>query len=158
MTATKKAKTSLVVSIVSAVLSVATILGLAIGIGNSQITTVKANANDFKNGAITETGKIVESNESAVLKEMATVEDMKIEVDEETCTITYKVAFYDEEENFITATEDLSEDFDVANVPENAKFFRVMVTPNEVDGEAVKLNVFNRAKYLKQITVSYARE
>ena len=41
MTVTKKSKTALILSIASAVVSVLTVIGLAIGIGNSQITTEK---------------------------------------------------------------------------------------------------------------------
>ncbi len=158
MTATKRSKASLVASIVAVVLSVLTVLGIAIGIGNSKITSTKVNRFDYKNGAITETGKVIESNESAVLKSTKTVKDMSIELDEETATITYKVAFYDKDGNFISMTEDQNSDFDLTAVPENATTFNVMITPNEVDGEAVKLDVFNRARYVKQLKISFARE
>ena len=158
MTATKRSKASLVVSIVAVLLSVLTVLGLAIGIGNSKITSTKVKGFDYKNGAINESGKVIESNESAVLKSTKTVKDMSIELDEETATITYKVAFYDEEGNFLSMTEEQNGDFDVTAVPENASTFNVMITPNDVDGDAVKLDVFNRGKYVKQLTISFARE
>lgn len=158
MTATKRSKASLVVSIVAVLLSVLTVLGLAIGIGNSKITSTNVKAFDYKNGAINESGKVIESNESAVLKSTKTVKDMSIELDEETATITYKVAFYDEEGNFLSMTQAQSGDFDVTAVPENASTFNVMITPNDVDGDAVKLDMFNRGKYVKQLKISFARK
>ena len=158
MSVAKRNKASFWLSIVAVAVSVLTVLGLAIGIGNSKITSAKVNSLNYKNGAITETGKVIESNESAVLKEMKTTNGMIIEIDEETATITYKVAFYDKDGNFISMTEEQSSDFDVINVPENATQFNVMITPNEIDGEVVKLDAFNRAKYVKQLKVGYSRE
>ena len=158
MTAVKKSKTSLVVSIVSMLLSVVTVLALAFSLGSSQVTTTSANATMFKNGAINEDGKVIESNLSAVLSEAKTVKDMKIEIDEESAVITYKVAFYDKDGNFISMTDEQVADFDVNEIPQDADTFRVVVTPNEVDGEAVKINSLNRAKYVKQLKVTFARE
>ena len=158
MTAVKKSKTSLVVSIVSMLLSVVTVLALVFSLGSSQVTTTTANATMFKNGAINEDGKVIESNLSAVLSEAKTVKDMKIEIDEESAVITYKVAFYDKDGNFISMTDEQVADFDVNEIPQDADTFRVVVTPNEVDGEAVKINSLNRAKYVKQLKVSFARE
>ncbi|MBO5850951.1 MAG: hypothetical protein J6R29_01300 [Clostridia bacterium] len=158
MTAVKKSKTSLVVSIVSMLLSVVTILALVFSLGSSQVTTTTANATMFKNGAINEDGKVIESNLSAVLSEAKTVKDMNIEIDEESAVITYKVAFYDKDGNFISMTDEQVADFDVNEIPQDADTFRVVVTPNEVDGEAVKINSLNRVKYVKQLKVSFARE
>lgn len=158
MTAVKKSKTSLVVSIVSMLLSVVTVLALVFSLGSSQVTTTTANATMFKNGAINEDGKVIESNLSAVLSEAKTVKDMKIEIDEESAVITYKVAFYDKDGNFISMTDEQVADFDVNEIPQDADTFRVVVTPNEVDGEAVKINSLNRAKYVKQLKVTFARE
>ena len=158
MTVVKKSKTSLVVSIVSMLLSVVTVLALVFSLGSSQVTTTTANATMFKNGAINEDGKVIESNLSAVLSEAKTVKDMKIEIDEESAVITYKVAFYDKDGNFISMTDEQVADFDVNEIPQDADTFRVVVTPNEVDGEAVKINSLNRAKYVKQLKVSFARE
>ena len=158
MTAVKKSKTSLVVSIVSMLLSVVTILALVFSLGSSQVTTTTANATMFKNGAINEDGKVIESNLSAVLSEAKTVKDMNIEIDEESAVITYKVAFYDKDGNFISMTDEQVADFDVNEIPQDADTFRVVVTPNEVDGEAVKINSLNRVKYVNQLKVSFARE
>lgn len=120
---------------------------------NNQTTTTTFGNSDYSINAIDASGKIVESKQS-VVSDMASVEDMKIEINEETATITYKVAFYDEDEKFISMTETLESDFDATTTPENAKYFRVVVTPYQVDGEAVEINIFNQAKYTSQLDVT----
>lgn len=108
-------------------------------------------------GAIDETGKIIESKKSAYMRDSKTTENLTIDIDEETATITYKVAYYDEDEKFISMTESLDEDLDETTIPETAKYFRVLVTPNQVDGEDVTLNLFNKAKYTSQLEISYEK-
>ena len=147
-------KVSLGVAITSIVLAVVTVLGISVGLHNANITSKTMNASDYTVGAITVEGKIVESKLS-VYSDMETVEGLEIELDSETATVTYKVAFYDEDGKFLSITGEQTGDFDNENVPENAKSFRIIITPYEVDGEAVKLNVFNKAEYIKQVTVRF---
>lgn len=155
MTATKKSKAALLISVATLVITLITALGLILGFTNAQQTTETVTPSMYARGAISATGKIVESNESLYLEDMQTVSSMKIELDEETATISYKVVFYDKDGKFISMTESYKSDYDVKGVPETAEFFRVVITPNEVDGEAVKLNIFNTSKYAKQLTVSF---
>lgn len=155
MTTTKKSKTALIVSIVAALLSVVTFLGLLLGIGGAQNTTETVNTFMYTRGAITSAGKIVESKESLYMEDMQTVSSMKIEIEDENATITYKVAFYDKDKKFLSMSDSTAEDFDILKIPESSCYFRVVITPNEVDGEAVKLNIFNMGKYTKQLSVSY---
>ena len=158
MTKVQKSRSALIVSIVAAVLSAITSLALLIGIVNTGVTTKTLNSFDYKNGAIDTNGKVVESNLSAVSNKAQTVKDMSIEIDEDNAIITYKVAFYDEDGEFVSMTEQKTQDFDVNEIPEAASTFKVVITPNEVDGEAVKLNSINRAKYVNQLKVVFARE
>ena len=158
MSAKKTSKAALFTSIGAIVLAAVTSVAVLFGISAKDVTTKTLNNNDFKIGGLSEVGKVIESKESLVSKDFIEVDGMTIEVDEETATITYDVAFYNEDKEFISTSEANNGDFDVANVPENAKYCKISITPNEVDGEAVKLNVFNQAKYLKQITVTYSIE
>lgn len=148
-------KISLGVAITSILLTVVTVLGVFVGIHNANVTSKKVSASDYTVGAITDEGKIVDSKLSVYMKETETVDGLEIELDSETATVTYKVAFYDEDGKFLSMTEEQTGDFDNANVPENAKSFRIVITPYEVDGESVKLNVFNKSEYIKQLTVRY---
>ena len=142
-------------SIVSVVLSVITLIALVIGLNNITTSTRNVDNGDYAIGTINETGKIVESKQSAYMKDAETIDGLTIEIDEETATITYKVAFYDEDGKFISMTESQDADFDTANIPENADTFRVVITPYQVDGENVELNIFNMSKYTSQLDVSY---
>ena len=153
--AKKMSKVSLVASISAIVLTVLTVLGISVGVFAANVTSTKVNVGDFDKGTITAEGKIVDSKLSLYMEEAETVDGLEIELDSDSATITYKVAFYDEEGKFISITEEQTGDFDNANVPESARSFRVVITPYEVDGKAVKLHLFNKADYIKQITVRY---
>ena len=76
-------------------------------------------------GTINETGKIIESKKS-IYSDMTTIEDMEITLAENS-NITYKVVFYDEDENFISMTESVETDFDTTANPENAEYFELFV-------------------------------
>lgn len=150
----KKGKLKWLLTITSVVLSVITLVAVCVGLGNLA-DTKNVDRNDYAIGTIAETGKIVESKQHAYMKDAENVDGLVIDIDEENATITYKVAFYDADGNFISMTETMSEDFDTTNIPENADTFRVEITPNQVDGENVELNIFNMGKYTSQLDVSY---
>ena len=155
MTTKKKNKLKWLLTIGSAVLSVVALVGVCFGFSNLAKTKSVDNG-DFAVGTIVaESGKIVESKHSAYMKDAENVDGLTIDIDEETATITYKVAFYDEDGKFISMTETMDEDFDATNIPENATQFRVVVTPYQVDGENVELNIFNMSKYTSQLEITY---
>lgn len=138
----------------SLVLSVVTLV--AVGLGFSKLADTKTVTNsDYTIGSITETGKAVESKYSAYMKQAENVDGLTIDIDEEKTTVTYKVAFYDEDGKFISMTESLESDFDSTATPETAETFRVIVTPYQVDGENVELNIFNMGKYTSQLEVTF---
>lgn len=150
----KKGKLKWLLTIVSVVLSIATLVAVCVGL-NNLADTKSVNKSDYAIGTINETGKVVESKQSAYMKDAESVDGLTIDIDEETATITYKVAFYDEDGNFISMTESLESDFDATNIPENADTFRVVITPYAVDGENVELSIFNMGKYTSQLDVSF---
>ena len=100
------------------------------------------------------TGKNVDSKLHIAMKKAKTVDGMKIKFGND-AQITYKVAFYDEDEKFVSMTDALSEDFDTSKIPATAKTFRVEITPNQVDGKDVELTVWNMSKYASQLEISY---
>lgn len=157
MTEKKKGKIKWFLTIMSVVLSIATLVAVCVGLNNLTQTTKNVDRNDYAIGTIAESGKIVESKQSAYMKDAESVHGLTIEIDEETATITYKVAFYDEDGKFISMTEEMETDFESTNVPANAVTFRVVITPYQVDGENVELNIFNLGKYTSQLDVSFAK-
>jgi len=132
----------------------AVVTALCFGFSNLNTTkTVSAGAYDIGNIDAT-TGKYVASEKSIYMEEMQTVDGLTIEVEDD-AQVTYKVAYYNEDKVFISMTDALAGDLDVETIPASAGYFRVIITPNAVDGEDVKLTVFNASSYAKQITVTY---
>lgn len=99
-----------------------------------------------------EDGKILESKQHIYTKGHLKTQDIEITLDED-ATITYKVYFYDEDKEFISATNALNADYTANSTPEGAKYCRVVITPAQVDGEAVTVTAFNMAKYTSQVKI-----
>lgn len=140
-----------------AFLLVAVVL-ISFGVKLSQQEKQKqANLLDYSIGTISSTtGKYVESNKSLYTKNLLKVEDMEIKVVED-ATITYKVAFYDEDKDFVSMSDAQDDDFSSADIPEGAVYFRVVITPNQVDEEDVKITVLNLAKYSNMLKITYSK-
>lgn len=140
-------------TVVSVVLSIVTLVSLFVGLSNLQETKTMQNS-AYHIGTIDDSGKVVESRQF-IYSDIATTENMKIEIAEDG-TITYKVVFYDESKDFVSASDFLEVDFDTTSTPTTAKYFRVLITPYQVDGENVTINIFNITKYVNMLSVSYA--
>ena len=91
------------------------------------------------------------------MKDTESVEGLTIDIDEDNATISYRVAFYDEEGEFVSITDYLETDYDETVTPETAESFRVLITPDQVDGEDVEINIFTIAKYANQLDVAYSK-
>ena len=152
-----RSKKAFITSVVACVVSVVTALAVLLGIVNNAVTTKTLKGVDFERGSLDANGKYVESNENLVSMDMNTVDGLIIEINED-ATVSYKLAFYNEDEEFVSMTESLTENFDTENIPAEAKYFKVVITPNQVDGENVKVNVLNQNKFVKQLKVTFARE
>ena len=152
----RKEKAKWLLTIGAVVMSAVALVSSLFGLAKNE-TTENVTNSMYAVGTINETGKIVESKKSAYMKNAQTTEDLTIDIDEETATITYKVVYYDEDEKFLSMTESLAEDLDTSTIPETAKYFRVVVTPDQVDEEDVTLNMFNKAKYTSQLEITFAK-
>ena len=76
-------------------------------------------------------------------------------------SIQFVVICYDAEEKFIGTVNgqgDMSEEkMTELGFNENTVYFRVVINPAPVDGEPVELNLFNKAKYADQLTITYKK-
>ena len=78
-----------------------------------------------------------------------------------TCTlakdakITYQLFFYDAKDKFISASGELSEDFDGTDIPKNAESVKIVITPTE--DEDGKVSLVEVLGYAKQLTVTVNR-
>ena len=152
----KTNKFKIAVMSIGLILVSAVVTALCFGFSKLNTTkTISASAYDI--GIIdATTGKYVASEKSIYMEEMQSIDGLTIEVEED-AQVTYKVAYYNEDKVFISMTDALSEDLATDTIPESASYFRVIITPNAVDGEDVELSVFNASSYAKQITVTYEK-
>lgn len=120
------------------------------------VANKKLSNSNYGVGAISAEGKVIESKLSFYTKDLLAVEGSEITLEDD-ATISYRVFFYDEDEKFLSATEEINENLSEEDIVEGAKFFRVMITPADIDGEDVVCSKTNRAKYVEQIIISIAK-
>ncbi len=121
---------------------------------NQQIPTRSLAFSDYSIGAInSSTGKNVESHKSLYTNGYHKVDGLEIKVNDN-ASITYKIAFYDEDKDFIEMSTTQSADFDNSDIPSGAEYFRVVITPNQVDGEDVTVTLLNIAKYANMLKIT----
>lgn len=145
-------------SIISTFLCLALLGGTVFGVTKllkNDSDTVEIKSSAFAVGGLDEEGKYVENKQTLYTKEMFRCDGLTVDL-AKNCTSTYQIFFYDEDGDFIEATEVLSEDFeeDIADGAVNA---RVMITPEipeDKTAEDFKINFFTKYSYLKGITIT----
>jgi hypothetical protein len=154
----KKEKVKTLFIVLSFVLSLITTIAVCFGIANATKTTETVGVTAFELGSVDESGKVIESKKSSVMENAQNVDGLTIDIDEETATVTYRVVFYGEDGEYLSTTETLETDYDATSTPETAETFRVVITPDQVDGEDVKINIFTMNKYAKQLEITYNKK
>ena len=95
---------------------------------NEDTKTLGTGVFTYSVGVINENGKVEEGNGGIYTNDYYTVDGLVCDLADES-TVTYKIFFYDAEQNFIESTDELAVDYDSANLPDGAEFFRIMITP-----------------------------
>lgn len=150
----KTNKSKWIVTLVAFLLIAAVLVGFGVKI-SQQEKTVTLNSFGYSVGGINSTtGNVFETKKSIYTKNLCNVDGMEIEIGED-ATITYKVAFYDKDKEFVSMSDAQNVDFDNANAPETAKYFRVVITPDQVDGEDVTIGTLSIAKYANMLKITY---
>lgn len=117
---------------------------------NTTVTQIGAEA--YKIAALDEDGTEIESDKSIVTRDAFTTDGLKVEFDSD-AKVTYKLYFYNEDEELLSVTEELSENYS-GSVPENAVWAKAVITPTEdEDGKVTLTEVFGYASALT-ITVN----
>ena len=119
---------------------------------DKQITTETVSVWAFKNGALDAEGEYDESDGSIYMKNVESVDGLEIEVMED-AEVTYQIFFYDEDKEFLSASEELSADYVYANDVEGAEYFRVVITPTDDE----EIGLFEKNGYAKQLTITIDR-
>lgn len=115
--------------------------------------TVEISASEFSLGGLDDNGKYVETKESIYTKDAFECKGLTVTPEFES-QVTYQIYFYDSLGEFLYKTEVLEKAFrDEVDI--TATHARIVITPNEdEDGNAVTMNVFNKSKYAKQLTIT----
>lgn len=80
-----------------------------------------------------------------------TVDGLKCELEKD-AKIKYQLFFYDKDDKFLSASEELTADYDGSGIPEGAKTVRVVITPTE--DEDGKVSLIEVLGYAAQLTVT----
>ena len=100
-----------ILTLVAFLLIAVTLVGFGIKLSRQE-KTVSVNSFNYSVGSISSsTGKAVESHKAIYTKNMGNVDGLEIKVSED-ATITYKVAFYDEDKEFIEMSTASAEDLE----------------------------------------------
>ena len=135
-----------------ALLSVAMVFAFVKIDKNESTKTIGGNSFNYSIGLLDESGEYEQGTSSIYMKSFYDVDGLTVEVAED-ATVTYKICFYDEDKNFVSMTESLSEDFDGSTTPENAEYFRVVVTPtNDAEVQWTEIGM-----YAGMITVTVSK-
>lgn len=108
----------------------------------------------FSIGGLTDEGLYEETDASLYTKDAIEASDVKVVLDFDS-TVQYQLFFYDEVDEFVSASVILQKGSET-NVPEGATAFRIMLTPvwdDDVDKDDRKITIFNKYSFTKQITV-----
>ena len=115
-----------------------------------QTTVTEIGAELYTIAALDENGKQTDGDTSIVTRSAFTTDGLKVEIEDE-ATVTYTLYFYGSENEFISKTAALSEDFD-GSIPENAETAKIVITP--IEDEDGKVELTEVLGYAGQVTVT----
>lgn len=117
---------------------------------NKHITTATLSATAYDIGTLDANGKVTKSSENIYSKDYISVDGLKVTIKEK-ADVQYKLFFYTEDKEFVSASSAwLTADFN-GTIPETAKYVRVVIDPID-DAEVSFLEVIG---YACQLTVTY---
>lgn len=115
-----------------------------------QTTVTEIGAEAYTIAALDENGEQTDGDTSIVTRSAFTTDGLKVEIEDE-ATVTYTLYFYGAEDEFISKTAALSEDFD-GSIPDNAETAKIVITPTaDEDG---KVDLTEVLGYAGQVTVT----
>lgn len=129
-------------------------IGLAVNAFQNEPTRT-LNSTHYAVGTIDgTTGENQDSNLSFRMKDMQTTDGLVIDV-KENAKVTYNIYFYNADKEFVEVQQDLAVDISENDVASDYEYFRITITPNQVDEEDVVCTLLNKTAYTNQISVSF---
>ncbi|MBQ4558147.1 MAG: hypothetical protein IJA61_02080 [Clostridia bacterium] len=136
---------------VAGVLGIGAIMGVGALLDKEEETT-KVIKPAYEIGALAEDGTYLESKGSIYTKEAFECQGLDIDLDFKS-NVSYRVFFYDDE-NFLSSTGDLTENYDETTTPSLATYARILITPNDDD----KISWYEKSGYANQLTISVNKD
>ena len=119
-----------------------------------QTTVTEIGAEAYIIGTLDDEGAKADGDTSIVTRNAVTTDGLKVEIADD-ADVTYTIYFYGSEDEFISKTDALTEDFDGSAIPENAETAKIVITPTaDEDG---KVDLTEVIGYAGQVTVTVNR-
>ena len=119
-----------------------------------QTTVTQIGAEAYTIATLGEDGEQTDGDTSIVTRNAITTDGLKVDIADD-ATVTYTIYFYGSEDEFISKTDALTEDFDGSAIPENAKTAKIVITPTaDEDG---KVDLTEVLGYAGQVMVTVNR-
>ena len=119
-----------------------------------QTTVTEIGAEAYIIGTLDDEGSKADGDTSIVTRNAVTTDGLKVEIADD-ADVTYTIYFYGSEDEFISKTDALTEDFDGSAIPENAETAKIVITPTaDEDG---KVDLTEVLGYAGQVTVTVNR-
>ncbi len=124
---------------------------------DNEENTKTISASEFSLGGLDENGEYVETHKSIYTKDAFECQGLTVTPKFES-QVSYQIFFYDEYGDFVEKTESLEKTYN-DEIPDGVTHARIVITPDaKEDGTSVTMNVFNKSKYAKQLTIKVDSE
>ena len=142
-----------VLAVVIVAILCAGIIGGGIALGKYIKDKKKSPTVTWERGVISATdGKVNSDKNSIHTKDFFECRGLEIQPDLES-SVTYAVAFYDVDQNFLSKTDYMSKKLTASDVPFFAQFARVEINAGYQDGEKVEIGLLKIVSYSKQVKI-----
>lgn len=140
------------IGVLAGALAIGAIAGISALFKQSEETTKELNPS-WAVGGLTENGAYLETEESIYTEDAFPCNGLDIELDFKS-NISYRVFFYDFENDFLSSTKKQTGNYDESTTPLLASYARIVITPN--DDEEIKW--YEKNGYANQLTISVDKE
>lgn len=119
-----------------------------------QTTTTTLGGEAYEIGLLSAEGKEEQGDTAIRTRQGVTVKGLKCELEKD-AKIKYQLFFYDKDGKFISASEELTADYDGTGIPGNAESVKIVITPTaDEDGKVSLIEILG---YAVQLTVTVNR-
>lgn len=140
---------------VAGVLGLGAIMGIGALVDKAEETTTKNINPTYAVGSLTEDGKYLESKGAIYTKDSFQCDGLDIDLAFNN-NISYRIFFYDEDNNFIESTDNQNSSYNTKDniMPIGTEYARIVITPNDDDN----IKWYEVDGYAKQLEIEVAKD